>query len=105
MVRLTTVAEIAGRHDESVLVAYPCADPDAGWAWALTQQGLPYDIGALFGFLLHRDWACAGRWFCSELVAFAFQVSGSPFCRPGLTWRIPPQLLWMFPGGDPIDVS
>lgn len=101
-VGLTTVADIMGRHTTGVLVEYPCKDPDATWAWALNQLGRPYDLGALFGFFLHRDWTSDRRWFCSELVAAAFLAGGSPFFRPGLLWRLPPQLLWMIPGSAPV---
>ena len=42
-------------------------------SFAQAQIGKAYDTGAIAGVLLHRDWRDADRWFCSELVAAAFE--------------------------------
>jgi uncharacterized protein YycO len=42
-------------------------------SFAKAQVGKAYDCGAIAGVLLHRDWRCTDKWFCSELVAAAFE--------------------------------
>ena len=77
------------------LVRIPCADPAALIAAAASQIGKPYDWGAVFGLALHRDWQADDSWFCSELVAWAFQQAGHPLFRPETMRRVTPQHLWM----------
>ena len=103
-VRESTLAEILAAHTEHQVVEIPCRDPQAALKWARAQVGLPYDLGALLGFLVHRDWTKPWRWFCSELVAEAFEEGGSPLFRANTIGRVTPQLLWMLapgPGGTP----
>jgi len=40
------------------------------------QVGKPYDITAIAGLALDRDWREDDSWFCSELVAAALEYSG-----------------------------
>ena len=75
----------------------PCRCPSAAILWARQQVGLGYDLTALFGWLLHRDWSDPCRWFCSEFVAEAFEEGGSPLFRENAVHRITPQDLWMLP--------
>lgn len=42
-------------------------------SFANAQVGKAYDCGAIAGVLLHRDWRDTDKWFCSELVAAAFE--------------------------------
>lgn len=42
-------------------------------SFAQAQIGKGYDTGAIAGVLLHRDWRNPDKWFCSELVAAAFE--------------------------------
>jgi uncharacterized protein YycO len=42
-------------------------------SFAQAQVGKAYDAGAIVGVLLHRDWRNTDCWFCSELVAAAFE--------------------------------
>lgn len=56
------------------------------------QLGKPYDYSALAGNLLHRDWQEDDSWFCSELVAAAFDRAGYPLLNGG-TNRITPGML------------
>jgi uncharacterized protein YycO len=100
-VRLSSVAAVRAAHDEWTLLELPCTDPALAWHAALDQIGRPYDWAALLGFLVHRDWAAPDRWFCSELVAFAFAAGGSPLFRPDLTYRVTPQMLWELPPTNP----
>jgi len=97
-VRRSTVADIRAAHSECLVVELPCADPEAAWAAALSQVGQHYDWEALLGFLVHREWASPGKWWCSELVAWSFAQGGSPLFRPEATHRVTPQDLWMLPG-------
>ena len=46
-------------------------------AFARAQIGLPYDMTAILGFVVNRNWQRSGSWFCSELVmAAANAVTG-----------------------------
>lgn len=54
---------------------------DAIVAAARSQIGKPFDNGALYAFLsnpskITRDWRQPDKWFCSELVTWAFEKSG-----------------------------
>ncbi len=41
---------------------------DAALAFLYAQIGKPYDMTAVFGFMLNRDWREDDSWFCSELI-------------------------------------
>lgn len=73
----------------------PCANPSAVINAAATQIGKPYDYTGVLGVGLHRDWQQSDRWFCSELVAWAFSQGGSPLFRHHANRRVTPQDLWM----------
>lgn len=47
------------------------------YEWARTQIGKPYDFSAIAGIALDRDWRNEDRFFCSELIALAFEKVGS----------------------------
>ena len=96
-VRLTTVAQIRHAHRKTTMADLPCLYPDLAGAWALAQVGLPYDWGALVGMLLERDWTEPWSWFCSELVAAAFEEGGSPLFRKSAIYRVTPGMVWMLP--------
>ena len=66
-------------------------------ARAATQLGRPYDWKGALGVGLHRDWQDPGRWFCSELVAWAFEQAGRPLLRAGQLSRITPRDLLLSP--------
>lgn len=66
----------------------------AAYKWALTQAGKPYDFSAITGIALDRNLHDESRWFCSELVAVAFEKVGFPLLstRPSdSSWRITPR--------------
>lgn len=94
-VRVAPLAEVIAKHSRHILVDLPSPDSAAVIAAARSQVGKPYDLTALFGLLVRRDWQEADRWFCSELVAWSFQQGGSPLFRPDALYRITPQHLWM----------
>jgi len=69
---------------------------------ALTQEGKPYDWGALFGFLFRRDWMENGdKWFCSELVARSCAFHDIRLVRDD-SWRVTPGMLWRSPLVQPL---
>lgn len=94
-VRVAPLSEIIAKHSAYCIVDMPCQDPSAVLAAARSQLGKPYDLTALFGLLVRRDWQEPDRWFCSELVAWAFAQGGSPLFRPEALYRVTPQHLWM----------
>jgi cell wall-associated NlpC family hydrolase len=77
------------------VMTIPCADAKAVIEAAKSQIGKPYDWLGVFGIGLHRDWQDPDRWFCSELVAWAFDVAGQPLFRRDSLRRVTPQHLWM----------
>lgn len=77
-----------------VRVDFP-GDFDKAWAFAVSQQGKPYDWGGVAGIGLHRDWQEADRWFCSELVGKALLEGGFMPYRADLLHRMTPQHLWV----------
>lgn len=95
-VRIASLADVIASHSQGYAIAdLYCADPAAAIAAARAQIGKPYDLGALAGILFRRDWQAGSRWFCSELVAWAFAQGGSPLFRADALSRITPQHLWM----------
>ena len=95
VVRVAPLAEVIAAHSDHVIVDLPCFSPADAIRAARSQVGKPYDLTALLGLLMHRDWQEDDRWFCSELVAWAFAQGGSPLFRPEAMHRITPQHLWM----------
>jgi len=94
-VRVAPLAEVIAKHSDHVIVDLPCPVPDEVIKAARSQVGKPYDLTALFGLLMHRDWQEQDSWFCSELVAWAFAAAGQPIFRQDASSRITPQHLWM----------
>ena len=73
-------------------------DMQQAWDWAFTQLGKPYDFSAIAGIATDRNWHDEKRWFCSELVAVAFEKIGRPLLstRPSsVPWRVTPRDLLM----------
>ena len=80
---------------------------------AFRQAGKPFDYTAVINFGLQRDWTEDDSWFCSELVAYAFQQSGQWLFNPwGVPGRITPRDItihrdlelvdeWHAPGWEP----
>jgi uncharacterized protein YycO len=63
----------------------------------LSQIGRPYDWPGIMGWALRRDWQDPHAWFCSELVAWAFENAGFPLLRSEGLSRITPRDLLMSP--------
>lgn len=94
-VRVAPLAEVLAKHSRHTFAEIHCQDAAAVIAAVRSQVGKPYDLTALFGMLMRRDWQEADAWFCSELVAWAFAEAGAPLFRPEALYRITPQHLWM----------
>lgn len=94
-VRMVRSDKIVAAHTKSTVIDIPCDAPQAAWDWAAKQVGKPYDLTVLFGWLTGRDWQEDDSWFCSELVAKAFDAGFSPLFRDGSLSRVTPQNLWM----------
>lgn len=66
--------------------------------YAIEQIGKPYDKSGILNFGLHRNWREDDSWFCSELVAAAFEVGGLPlFSTSARANRITPRDIDMSP--------
>lgn len=88
--------EFQDRASDWIVVTLPCVDRQAIIEAGLTQLGKPYDWTGLIGIAFHqRKWQEDDSWFCSELVAWAFQQGGSPLFIPDTVHRITPQHLFM----------
>lgn len=98
-VRVRPLIELTRASSRHVFVAMPCVDPGAVIAAARTQVGKPYDWLGVAGIGLRRRWQDADRWFCSELIAWAFEQGGAPLFR-GQPWRITPRDLYLPIFGD-----
>lgn len=94
-VTITETQDILMRSRAFELVDLPCRDPIAVRAAAASQFGKPYDWSAVLGIALRRDWRQDDAWFCSELVAWAFEAAGEPLFREGTLRRVTPEHLWM----------
>ena len=71
---------------------YTAPGIEDAFLWATSQSGKPYDFSAIFGIALDRDWRQTDSWFCSELVAAAFEQVSMPILNPGtVVWRVTPR--------------
>jgi uncharacterized protein YycO len=66
------------------------------WGFVRAQIGKPYDFTAILGIAFRRDWREDDAWFCSELVAAAFEQAGKPLLL-GAANRITPRDISMSP--------
>lgn len=65
---------------------------DRAVAWARTQVGRPYDWTGILGLgIRDRNWHEDDSWFCSELVAEAFEQAGTPLLDGTDAYRITPR--------------
>lgn len=61
-------------------------------AWVSSQIGKGYDWTAIIALPLHRNWRDPSDWYCSELVAAAFDHVGYPlFAHPAEVSKITPR--------------
>ena len=67
--------------------------------WAITQEGKPYDLTAIFGILTDRNWRAEDSWFCSELIAAAFEHTTGPL------FAMDTRLNRVFPGHIPMSLA
>ena len=94
-VRRAPLVDTIARAADHAFVDLPATDPSAVIAAAAGEVGKPYDYTALVGLALRRDWQACDAWFCSELVAWAFDAAGQPLLRAEVVRRVTPQHLWM----------
>jgi uncharacterized protein YycO len=67
-------------------------------AFLLAQVGKPYDKAAIVNMLVQRNWREHDKWFCSELIAAAFEHAGKPLLNPNVkVYRISPRDLTLSP--------
>ena len=64
------------------LERYTAPNIEDAYAWALTQAGKKYDFSAIAGIALDRNWRSGDRWFCSELIAAAWEHTPIPLLSP-----------------------
>lgn len=73
---------------------FTAAGIEEAYRWAMGQIYKPYDYSAIAGIALNRNWRDERRWFCSELVAAAFEQVGHPLLstRPSAAvYRVTPR--------------
>lgn len=100
-VRLARLDETIKACKAHAYAEFQCPFPYDVLRAAMSQVGKPYDWTAIAGFLVRRDWQKNDRWFCSELVAWAFQCAGKPLFRSDAMHRITPHHLWILaPAGE-----
>jgi len=97
-VREVPLIQYLAEQGETWAVDRPCADPVAALAWGRSQIGKRYDLLALVGVAVHRDWHRDDRWFCSEFMAAMFEKGGSPLFRAGALDHVFPQHSWLLHG-------
>lgn len=76
----------------SAIAFYTAPKVEEAYNWARGQVGKPYDWTAITGLALNRNWREDDSWFCSELVAAAFEAVGAPLFAEGMcAWRVTPR--------------
>lgn len=81
----------------SRVARYRVDAPDDVLRAACSQIGKPYDWGAIFGFIFRRNWQDKQRWFCSELIAWAFEEAGHPLINGRDFYKVSPRDLLLSP--------
>ena len=93
-VRIRELGDLLRESSEHAFVDVPTSDARAVIAAARSQVGKPYDWLGVLGIGVRRRWQDNDRWFCSELIAWAFERAGWPLFR-GQPWRITPRDLYL----------
>lgn len=93
-VRARPLADLVAESSRTAVLEIPARDPASVIAAARSQVGKPYDWMGVIGIGVRRRWQDNDRWFCSELIAWAFERSGWPLFR-GQPWRITPRDLYL----------
>jgi uncharacterized protein YycO len=95
--RVREISLAAFQADNGIIESadFTVPDSDAAVRWGRLQIGDRYDLGALLGFVLHRNWEAPGKWFCSELATMALAAGGLRLFRESAQNRVTPQDLWM----------
>jgi hypothetical protein len=94
-VRVASLDDVIKNHSSHCVVDIPCESTERIISAARSQIGKGYDLTALFGLFVKREWQEPDKWFCSELVAWAFSEGGTPLFRAETMHRVTPQNLWM----------
>ena len=98
-VRVRPLEEFLADVSKYEVVEFPGAS-EAIYKAALTQLGKAYDWMGCLGFVARRRWQDTDKWFCSELIAWAFEKAGLPLFRTDY-WRITPRDLFIAIRRDP----
>lgn len=93
-VRERPLAELLAEASEHEIIEIPARNPAAVIAAARSQVGKPYDWRGVIGIGFRRRWQDEDAWFCSELVAYAFEAAGDLLFR-AKRWRIRPPDLYI----------
>lgn len=96
-VRAAPLATAITRASRAALMRIPSHNADQVLAVARSQIGKGYDWSGIAGLGINRDWQEADAWFCSELVAWAFDSAGQPLIRRDSVHTVTPQNLWVLP--------
>lgn len=63
--------------------------------FARAAVGKPYNMRGILGFAIGEDWNKGRSFFCSQLVAYAFEQAGFPLLRVEHADRVTPAMLTM----------
>lgn len=87
-VAVTTLEAFMSRYHSTQVAEVPSVD---GWCDRLLECiGDGYDWRGIFSLVFRSKWDDRGKWFCSELVAYA-----SGMFRHGRVSRVTPEHIWM----------
>lgn len=86
-------------HNEFVYRHIDCTPEQekVALSYARSQVGKPYDITAILGIMMHRDWRSPKAWFCSELCFAACEAGGIQLLREIPENRVTPQDIFISP--------
>lgn len=110
-IMLSDIHVIDATGEQGVAIRTPYGDKEARYftvelpeekeqkllVWIKSQIGKGYDWSAIYGMAFRKDWHNDDKWFCSELVAAAFEEAGHPLLRSENLSRVTPRDLLMSP--------
>lgn len=83
--------DIPKHHYTDYIVDIPDEKREAFWFGLFQQRGKKYDIRAIIGWPVRANFNDQDKWFCSELVAWAFHSVDVPLVHENQFHRLSPR--------------
>lgn len=86
-----------GNRIDVLQITLPHGSAEELWTLLREQVGKKYDLMGNIGFIFRSRMQNPKKWFCSEMVAWAFWKVGHPLLARLPSWKYSPEDLWRSP--------